>query len=79
MAVSDGKVNFQLSVTPEERSMIKADAKALGMTPARYVVMVCSCVNESAREVAMSDFAARMTKALIKGIERGDSEHSIGK
>lgn len=69
MARADGKVNFQLSVTPEERAMIKADAKSLGMTPARYVVMVCSIVNESAREMAASDFASNLTKSLLKGVE----------
>lgn len=69
MALADGKVNFQLAVTQEERDMIKADAKALGMSPARYVVMVCSLVNESAREMAASTFVNSMTKAMLRGLE----------
>ena len=73
MARADGKVNFQLSVTPEEKEMIKADAKALGMTPARYVVMVCSMVNETARETAMVDFAGRFTKMIAKSLVDGAS------
>ena len=60
-------VNFQLQVTPEEKAMIKADAKALGMTSARYVVMVCSLMNESAREIATEEMAKRFTKAVMRG------------
>lgn len=67
MARAEGKINFQLSVTPEDRDMIKADAKALGMTSANYVVMVCKLVNESAREIAAEEMAKRFTKAVMRG------------
>lgn len=69
MTIAADKVNFQLAMTPEERDMIKADAKALGMNPARYVVMVCSLVNESARELAAGTFVDKMTKSLLRGLE----------
>lgn len=69
MARKEGKVNFQLSVTPEEKEMIKADAKALGMPVARYVVMVCSIVNESTRETAVELASGKFTKAMMKGVK----------
>ena len=74
MARAEGKINFQLSVTPEEKEMIKADAHALGMTPARYVVLVCSLVNETAREEALQDFTSKFTKLLVKGLLNGASD-----
>lgn len=67
MARVEGKVNFQLSVTPEEKAMIKADAKAMGMPVARYVVMVCKLINESTREVATEEMVNRFTKAVMRG------------
>lgn len=74
MARKEGKVNFQLSVTPEEKEMIKADAKALGMPVARYVVMVCSIVNESTREAAAELAAGKYTKAIMKGVREALKE-----
>lgn len=68
MARRPEKVNFQLSVYPEEKEMIKADAKALGMPVARYVVMVCKIVNESTRETAVEVMAGKYTKAMMKGV-----------
>lgn len=68
MARRPEKVNFQLSVTPEEKTMIKADAKALGMPVARYVVMLCKIANESTRETAAEVMAEKYTQALIKGV-----------
>lgn len=74
MARKEGKVNFQLSVTPEEKEMIKADAKALGMPVARYVVMVCSIVNESTREVAAELASGKITQAMMKGVKEALKE-----
>lgn len=74
MARREGLVNFQLSVTPEEKAMIKADAKALGMPVARYVVMICRIANESTRETAIEFAAGKYTKALLKGVERALNE-----
>lgn len=61
-------VSLALRMTPEERSLIKADAKALGLTPARYVVMVCKLLNESAREIATQDFVSSLTKQVKKNM-----------
>ena len=74
MARVDSKVNFQLSVTPEEKAMIKADAKAMGLPVARYVVMVCKLVNESTREMATEQFVQSFTKAVMRGYNKAISE-----
>lgn len=74
MARRPEKVNFQLSVTPEEKAMIKADAKALGMPVARYVVMVCKIVNESTRETAAEVMAGQYTRAMMKGVREALNE-----
>lgn len=74
MARIPEKVNFQLSVFPEDKAMIKADAKALGMPVAKYVVMVCKLANEAACEAATVEFAEKMTKAVMRGVEQGLSE-----
>lgn len=60
--------SLQIRMTEEEKKMIKADAKALGMTPGRYVVMVCGLVNESAREMAAGQFVDSMTKAMLSSL-----------
>lgn len=61
--------NLQIRLKPEDKAMIKADAKALGMTPGRYISMVCRLVNESAREMAAGEFVNNMTKAVMRGLE----------
>lgn len=61
--------SLQIRLTPEDKAMIKADAKALGMTPGRYISMVCRLVNESAREMAAGEFVNNMTKAVMRGLE----------
>lgn len=61
-------VSLQLRMTPTERDMIKSDAKALGMTPARYVVTLAGCVNETMREMATTEFTTKFATALVKGI-----------
>lgn len=68
MARRPEKVNFQLSVYPEEKEMIKADAKAIGMPVARYVVMLCEIANESTREAAAELAAGKYTRAMMKGV-----------
>ena len=62
-------VSLQIRVTEEDRRMIKADARALGMTPGKYVSMVCRLVNESARELAAGQFVESMTKSMLKGLD----------
>ena len=61
-------VSLQLRMTEENREMIKADARALGMNPTDYVVMVCSLVNESARELAAGTFVDKMTETMLRGL-----------
>lgn len=65
MAISPGKVNLALSLDPEVKEMIKADARALHMTPASYVSMVCKLVNESTRALASEEFATNLTRAVL--------------
>lgn len=62
-------VSLQIRVTKEDKEMIKADAKALGMTPGKYISMVCKLVNESARELAAGQFVESMTKSMLRGLE----------
>lgn len=62
-------VSLQIRVSPEARDMIKADAKGLGMTPGKYVEMVCKLVNEETRELAAGEFVGRVTKAMFKALE----------
>lgn len=64
------KTTLQIRVTEDEKAMIKADAKALGMTPGKYVAMVCGVVNESARKMAAGEFVDAMTKAMLKGLDK---------
>lgn len=77
MARVPGKVNFQLSVTPEEKEMIKADAKAMGMPVARYVVMVCKLINETTREVATEQYVHSFTKAVLRGYNEAMKSEGI--
>ena len=79
MARVDSKVNFQLSVTPEEKAMIKADAKAMGLPVARYVVLVCKLVNESTREMATEQFVQGFTKAVMRGYNEAIKSESVPK
>lgn len=79
MARIPEKVNFQLSLYPEERDMIKADAKAMGMPVARYVVMVCKLVNESTRELATEEMVNRFTKAVMKGYNEAIKSDAVPK
>ena len=60
---------LQIRLSEEEKAMIKNDAKALGMTPGRYIAMICGLVNESAREMAAGEFVERMCKSVMKGLE----------
>lgn len=69
MPRKEGKVNFQLSVTPEEKAMIKANAKSLGMPVNRYVVMVCAIANESTREHNAEIAAEKFKEAMMKGVQ----------
>ena len=62
-------VSLQIRLSEEDKAMIKADAKALGMTPGRYISMVCRLVNESAREMAAGQFVESMTKSVLKGLD----------
>lgn len=64
------KTTLQIRVTEDEKAMIKADAKALGMTPGRYVATVCGVVNESVRKMAAGELVDAMTKAMLKGLEK---------
>ena len=64
--MADSKVSLQLRLEPDVRDMIKNDAKALGMTPAAYVSMVCKLVNDSTRQLASEEFAQNLTRAVLQ-------------
>lgn len=61
---------LQIRLSNEDKAMIKADAKALGMTPGSYVAMVCRLVNESTREAAAEQLAMGVTKAVMRGYNK---------
>lgn len=62
-----------LTLPEDIKTMIKADAKALGMTPSGYVSMVCRALNEESRSDGMAEMVAAVanaaTKAAAKEIE----------
>lgn len=61
------KKSLQLRMEEETIDMIKTDAKAMGMTPAAYVGMVCGMLNSAGKELATEQF----TNALVNSVMRG--------
>lgn len=59
---------LQLSIEEEDIEMIKKDAKALGMTPGKYVTTVCGIMNDAARSLATEEFTTALTKSVMQGV-----------
>ena len=63
-----------LSLPASIKAMIKADAKALGMTPSSYVSMVCRSLNEEARSDGMTEFIQVLTKEVTQSAAKALAE-----
>lgn len=68
MAGVEETAKLTLSLPVSIKAMIKADAKALGMTPSGYVSMVCRAVNEEARSEGMQEMIHAVTEAATKAV-----------